>query len=67
MELRSKIKNECCVEELEEMIVTMIKVGFWSNEKILMECDQYIKDFYRNELDNITKDELLEVIKTLRK
>lgn len=67
MELRSKIKNECCVEELEEMIVTMIKVGFWSNEKILMECDQYIKDFYCNELDNITKDELLEVIKTLRK
>lgn len=29
MELRSKIKNECCVEELEEMIVNYIKAGFW--------------------------------------
>ncbi len=38
MEVRSKIKNECCEEELEEMIVTMIKVGFWSNEKTLMDC-----------------------------
>ncbi len=38
MELRSKIKNECCVEELEEMIVNYIKAGFWSNEKILMDC-----------------------------
>lgn len=38
MELRSKIKDECCVEELEEMIVNYIKAGFWSNEKILMDC-----------------------------
>ncbi len=38
MEVRSKIKNECCEEELEEMIVNYIKAGFWSNEKILMDC-----------------------------
>ena len=67
MEWKSKIKNECCADELEEMIINYIKAGFWSNDKILIECEQYIKDFYRNEWDNITKDDLLEIIKVLRK
>lgn len=32
-----------------------------------MECEQYIKDFYRNEWEHITKDNLLEIIEALRK
>ena len=48
MEWKNKIKNECCVNELEEMIINYIKAGFWSNDKILQEFKQHIKDFYRN-------------------
>lgn len=67
MEWKSKIKDECCADELEEMIINYIKAGFWSNDKILRECEQYMKDFYRHECDNITKDDLLEIIEALRK
>ena len=67
MEWKSKIEDECCADELEEMIIDYIKAGFWSNDKILRECEQYIKDFYPNECDNITKDDLLEIIEALRK
>ena len=67
MEWKNKIKSDCCADELEEMIINYVKAGFWSNDKILMECEQYIKDFYRNECENITKDDLLSIIETLRK
>ena len=48
------------------MTINYIKAGFWSDDKILMECAQYIQDFYRSEWENITKDHLREIIKTLR-
>lgn len=67
MEWKSKIKNECCADELEEMIIDYIKAGFLSNDEILIECEQYIKDFYRDECDNITKDDLFEIIGAFRK
>ncbi len=67
MEWKSRIKNECCADELEEMIIDYIRAGFLSNDEILIECDQYIKDFYRDECDNITKDDLLEIIGAFRK
>lgn len=67
MEWKNKIEDKCCIDELEEMIIDYIKAGFWSNDKILRECEQYIKDFYPNEYDNITKDDLFEVIEALRK
>lgn len=66
MEWKNKIKEECCADELEEMIINYVKAGFWSNDKILQECEQYIKDFYRKEYDNI-KEDLLNIIETLRK
>ncbi len=66
MDWKGKIKDECCADELEEMIVDQIKAGFWSNDKLLMECEQYIKDFYRDECSNITKEDLTEIIKVLR-
>ena len=40
MEWKNKIEDECCVDELEEMIIDYIKAGFWSNDKILRECEQ---------------------------
>ncbi len=67
MEWKSKIKDKCCADELEEIIIDYIKAGFRSNDEILIECEQYIKDFYRNECDNITKDDLLKIIDTFRK
>ncbi len=48
------------------MIVDYVKAGFWSNDEILMECEQYIQDFYRSERENIAKDDLLKIIQALR-
>ena len=67
MEWKSNIEHEWCADELEEMIINYIRAGFWSNDKILKECEQYIKDFYRNEWENITGDDMLEIIKELCK
>ncbi len=67
MEWKCKIEDECCADELEEMIINYIKAGFLSDDKIIMECEQYMEDFYCEECDNITKDDLLEIIRALRK
>lgn len=67
MEWKSKIEDECCADELEEMIINYIRAGFWSNDKILMECEQYLKDFYRKEWNNIGKDSLLAIIEAFQK
>lgn len=67
MEWKSKIKSQCCIDELEQMIIDYIKAGFLSNDAILKECEYYIKDFYRNECDNITKNDLIEIIEALHK
>lgn len=67
MEWKSKIKDECCAYELEEMIIDYVKAGFMSNDEISMKCEEYMQDFYSNECDNITKDDLLEIIKAYRK
>jgi hypothetical protein len=67
MEWKIKIEDECCADELEEMIINYIRAGFWSNDKILMECEQYLKDFYRKEWNNIGKDSLLAIIEAFQK
>ncbi len=67
MEWKSKIEDGCCADELEEMIINYIQAGFWSNNKILKECEQYIEDFYPDECNNVTKDDLLEIIEALCK
>ncbi len=66
MEWKSKIEDECCADELEEMITNYVKAGFWPNDKILMECEEYIKDFYSEEWGNITEDGLRTIIEALR-
>lgn len=67
MEWKNKIEDECFADELEEMIIDYVKAGFWSNDEILMECEQYMEDYYDDECDNITREDLLEIIETLRK
>ena len=67
MEWKSKIEDECCADELEEMITDYVKAGFWPDEKISIECGQYIKDFYREECANLTEGDLLAIIGALRK
>ncbi len=66
MEWKSKIEDECCEDELEEMITNYVKAGFWPNDKILMECEEHIKDFYCEEWGNITEDGLRTIIEALR-
>lgn len=66
MEWKNKIEDEGCADELEEMIINYIRAGFWPDDKIFMECEQYIEDFYCDEWENITEDGLRGVIETLR-
>ena len=65
MEWKNKIKDECFADELEEMIIDYIKAGFWPNDEILMECEEYMED-YADGFDNITREDLLEIIETFR-
>lgn len=53
-------------DELEERIIDDIKAGFLSNNEILQECAEYIEEDYPNDLENMTIDELLEVIVAYR-
>lgn len=67
MEWKNKIEDECCADELEEMIIDHIKAGFLSNDEILEDCMEYIEEDYPDECDNITEDDFLEIIEMLRK
>lgn len=67
MDFKSKIKDECCAEELEEMVIGYIKAGFMSNDEISEDCVEYIEDNYPDECDNITEADLLEIIEPLRR
>ena len=67
MEWKNKIEDECCAEELEEMIIDYIKAGFLSNDEISESCEEYIEDNYSDECDNITEDDFLKIIEALRK
>ena len=67
MQWKSKIEDECCADELEEMIIGHIRAGFCSDDTLSMECAEYMEDFYSNECENITQGELLEIVKAYRK
>ena len=58
--------DEMLADELEERISDDIKAGFLSNNEILQECAEYIEEDYPNDLENMTIDELLEVIVAYR-
>lgn len=65
MEWKSKI-DECCADELEEMITNYVKAGFLSDHEILEECKEYIEDNYPDDCKNITEDEFSKIIKMFR-
>ncbi len=58
--------DEMLAYELEEQIIDNIKAGFMPNDKILEECEIYIEEEYPDDSDNITSEELLEVIEMYR-
>lgn len=66
MEWKNQIKDECCTDELEEMIIDGIKAGFLSNDEILEDCQEYIEENYPDECDHITEDDFHEIIQVLR-
>ena len=49
------------------MTIDYIKAGFLSIDEILDECEEYIEDNYPDECDNITKNDLYEIIENLCK
>lgn len=65
MEWKQKI-DECCANELEEMIIDEIKAAFLSDDVILEECEEYIEDEYPDDADRIASEELLEIIAAYR-
>lgn len=65
MEWKNKI-DECCANELEEMIIDEIKAGFSSDDDISEECEEYIEENYPEDSENITSEELAEIIEEYR-
>lgn len=65
MEWKNKM-DECCADELEEMIIDNIKAGFLSDDEILEGCKEHIEDDYPEDSEAITNDEILVIIKALR-
>ena len=65
MDWKEKI-DECCADELEEMIINDVKAGFLSNDEILEKYEEYIEENYPDDSDNITSDELSEIIAAYR-
>lgn len=58
--------DECCADELEEMMVDSVRAGFLSDDDILEDCVEYIEDEYPDDCGDIEEGELLEVIGMLR-
>lgn len=65
MEWKNKI-DECCADELEEMLTDYVKAGFLSEHEILEECKEYIEDNYPDDCENIMEGEFQEIIRMLR-
>lgn len=58
--------DECCADELEEMIIDNIRVGFLSNSEILEECEEYIEENYPDDCCKFNPDEFLKIIQLFR-
>lgn len=58
--------DECCADELEEMVIDNIRVGFLSNSEILEECKEYIEENYPDDCCKFNTDEFLKIIQLLR-
>ena len=65
MEWKDKL-DECCADEVEEMIINHIKAGFLSNEEIEEECELYIEEEYPDDMESIADIDFYAVIAALR-
>ena len=65
MDWKNKL-DECCADEVEELIINSIKAGFLSNEEIEEECKFYIEEDYPDDMENIADIDFYTVITTLR-
>ena len=65
MEWKHKL-DECCANELEEMIIDYIKAGFLSDEEIIEDCEEYIEEEYPDDSENISTEDFCEIMKALR-
>ncbi len=66
MERTIKIDDDCCADELEEMIIEYVKASFLSDHEILEICEEYIEDNYPDQCDHISENDFLEMIETFR-
>lgn len=60
------ILDECCADELEEMVIDNIRAGFLSDDEILEQCEEYIEENYPDDCGNITDDEMSDMIRVFR-
>lgn len=65
MDWKDKL-DECCADEVEEMIINSIKAGFLSNKEIEEECELYIEEEYPDDMENIADIDFYNIITTLR-
>ncbi len=58
--------DECCANEVEEMIVNSIKAGFLSNEEIKDDCELYIEEEYPDDIEKSVDIDFYTIIAALR-
>ena len=65
MDWKNKL-DECCANEVEEMIVNSIKAGFLSNEEIKDDCELYIEEEYPDDIEKSVDIDFYTIIAALR-
>lgn len=65
MDWKNKV-DECCADELEEIIIDNMKAGFFSNDKIVEICVEHAEDYYPDDCETITDEEFPTIIQMYR-
>ncbi|MCI9527679.1 MAG: hypothetical protein HFH37_12375 [Lachnospiraceae bacterium] len=65
MEWKNKV-DECCADELEEIIIDNMKAGFFSNDKIVELCVEHAEDYYPDDCETITDEKFPTIIQMYR-
>lgn len=62
-----QLLDDCCADELEELMINDIKAGFLSDEEIQEECELYIEDDYPEDEGKIDAEGFSAIIAAYRK
>lgn len=62
-----QLLDDCCADELEELMIDDIKAGFLSDEEIQEECELYIEDDYPEDEGKIDAEGFSAIIAAYRK